>query len=353
HGFEFSGYSQEDVDRGLNAADLFVPEDRPKVRENLKRILETGEPTGGSEYTMVTKDGRTHPVLIYTSLVVRDGKPVGFRGVVADITDRKRIEEQLRWAAEDTRKAYDNLKHTQNELIQAGKLASVGMVMSGIAHEINNPLNVMYGNLWLLKGLWPAVQASIRGKKKPPSEGDLRKTARMIRDSFSAAENAQRIVEEFRHFARDTGEAVPGDLKACIEKAIGEIKELTGRRIRVQKKYGRLPKVKLFPGPMRRAIKNLLKNAAESIKGRGTITVATSGEDGRAVIEIRDNGRGIAKRNLDRVFDPFFSTKKHGKGFGLGLALCAAVVQNHSGEISVESTLGKGTTFTIRLPLEE
>ena len=255
--------------------------------------------------------------------------------VVRDTTERHRAEQRIRRAAEETREAYRNLKNAQEQVIRAEKLASVGMVMAGIAHEINNPLNVMYGNLRLMK----------------ERLGDAgRDVSQMMRDALTAAENARRIIEEFRHFARERGAAEHADLRGCVEGAVEQVRALAGRRVRLAAKIGRIPPMRMFPGQLRRAFANLLKNAVEATEGRGTVSITAKRRGKHAVIVVRDTGRGIEKADLPRIFEPFFTTKEYGKGFGLGLALTQAIIQNHGGEISVKSRAGKGTVFTITIP---
>jgi PAS domain S-box-containing protein len=256
--------------------------------------------------------------------------------VVRDTTERHLAEQRIRRAAEETREAYRNLKNAQEQVIRAEKLASVGMVMAGIAHEINNPLNVMYGNLRLMK----------------ERLGDAgRNVSQMMRDALTAAENARRIIEEFRHFARERGAAEHADLRGCVEGAVEQVRALAGRRVRLASKIGRIPPMRMFPGQLRRAFANLLKNAVEATEGRGTVSITAKRRGKHAVVVVKDTGRGIEKADLPRIFEPFFTTKEYGKGFGLGLALTQAIIQNHRGEIAVKSQVGKGTTFTIKIPI--
>jgi signal transduction histidine kinase len=204
--------------------------------------------------------------------------------------------------------------------------------------EINNPLNVMYGNLRLLK-------YRIRKTR------DHWKVAQMVRDALAAAESARRVIEEFRHFANVRREAEMGDLGACIEEAVRQVRPLAGKRVSIRCSFGRVPAAPIVEGQIRRAVANLLKNAIESIDGKGRIEIALSCVGKHARIEVRDTGRGMEKAVSRRIYEPFFTTKEGGRGFGLGLSLCQAIVQNHGGDISVRSGVGRGTTFTIRLPL--
>lgn len=283
------------------------------------------------------KDGR---VFDRHSAPVRDreGHHYGRVWFFRDVTEQKRTEASLREAVEATRNAYEALKRTQNRLIQAEKLASLGMVMAGVAHEINNPLNVIYGNLFLLR-------EEVRGKRDP------RRITRMLKDAQVAAEDAKRVIEEFRHFARERRAAEPCDLRACVRAAVAELRPMCGSRIRIRTQLEKLPPARVFEGQLRRAVQNLIKNAIQSIQGKGVVNVRLGRRGKNAVLEVKDTGAGIPRELLSKIFEPFFSTKNPGESFGLGLALAAAVVQNHGGDISVRSRVGTGSAFTVRLPL--
>jgi signal transduction histidine kinase len=261
------------------------------------------------------------------------GRPVAILNS-RDVTDRKRAEDQLRRAAEETKAAYDELKRAQAQLVQSEKLASVGMLVSGVAHEINNPINVIYGNLRLLKD----------GSDKPP-----RVVKQMIRDALRAADEARGVIDVFRNFARDSRMAEPSDINRCIKDTL-EIARRWLTRIRVRTTLGRLPLVPCFPGQLNQVVLNLVKNAAEAMAGRGSIAI-TSFRRGRSVIiDVADSGPGIPAAIRPRLFDPFFSTKP--EGMGLGLSISASIVSHHGGRLRLLKSSRKGSTFRIELPIK-
>jgi PAS domain S-box-containing protein len=299
-------------------------------------------PDEESRDEILLKDGRTfdrYSAPVRSADGILHGRVWYFR----DVTGRKKTELELRRAAEETRRAYEDLQHAQAQLIRSEKLASIGMLVSGVAHEINNPLNVMYGNLQLL--------AESPDLLAPASKGKGRKFRGMIRDALKAAEHARRIVEEFRSFARDTRKAEPVDLNVCLEETAALFQRELRPSIRLAKRLRPLPRVRCFPGQMNQVFLNLLKNAAEAIEKKGTITLRSRRQGGKLLLEVSDTGRGMDEEIRRKLFEPFFTTKPVGKGLGLGLSISAMIVQNHGGQLSVQSRPGRGSTFRIELPL--
>lgn len=284
-----------------------------------------------------------------------DGVLYGRVWYFRDVTGRKQTEENLRRAAEETRQMYENLKETQAQLIRSEKLASIGMLVSGVAHEINNPLNVMYGNLQLLEEVSDVLlPLSLEGARAKGVRGAMSRVAKfrgMIRDALKAARHAREIVHDFRNFARDTRTAELVDLNECLQEAVTLIQRELKPGIRVVRKFGRIPKMRCLRGQMSQVFLNLLKNAAESIDRRGAVTLRTQQKRGFVVIEIADTGRGMTEEVRQKLFEPFFTTKPVGKGLGLGLSISAMIAQNHNGRITVRSQPGRGSIFRVELPL--
>ncbi len=299
-----------------------------------------------SQDEIALKDGRVFER--YSAPIrSREGVHYGRVWYFRDVTGRKRTEAELRRAAEETRGAYEDLKQAQAQLIRSEKLASIGMLVSGVAHEINNPLNVMYGNLKLLADALARPAGKGRG-----APGDSRKSRGMIRDALRAAEQARAIVVDFRNFARDTRTAEPVDLNRCLEETLSMVQRELPAGIRLVKRLGRVPPVRCFRGQMNQVFLNLLKNAVEAIEGKGTVTLRSQKRDGQAVVEVADTGRGIPEDAKPKLFEPFFTTKPVGKGLGLGLSISAMIVHNHGGQISVRSRAGRGSVFRVELPLK-
>ncbi|HEY3227443.1 MAG TPA: PAS domain-containing protein [Planctomycetota bacterium] len=297
------------------------------------------------------KDGRTFD---RHSAPVRgeDGTILGRVWHFRDITTERRQEEGARRAAEEIRRAYEELKRAQAQLVRSEKLASVGMLVSGVAHEINNPINVVFGNLKLLRERCATLNRIAAGATvTPAARKALSRAPRMLRDALKAAEAARKVIQEFRNFARDPRIAEPTDLNLCVEETLSVVrKDLAG--IAVRRKLGKLPPVRCFHGQMNQVLLNLVKNAIEAMGGKGKLTVTTAARGRRVLVTVADTGRGIPRRELRKIFEPFYTTKEGGRGMGLGLSISASILQNHGGRLRVASRPGRGTTFTVELPLK-
>jgi PAS domain S-box-containing protein len=348
------------------------PEDRDRVTG---LISEAREKAGSLDYEcrILWPDGSVH-ILHVRGQVLSDPKNRGVRmvGVAADITERKEIEQALQAARADLetrvrertaelaranealRQEIEERKRAQEQLIRSEKLASMGMVVSGVAHEINNPLNVICGNLGLLTEPERLRALTGRARGKSSSRGlsaEGRKIRTMLRDAGRAAERARLIVETFRHFARDVRQAEWTDLNECIEEALAILRRQVPRAVKTVKRLEPLSPVKCFRAQIVQVFVNLIRNAYEAIEKKGTVTLKTGESRGMVVASVADTGRGLPKEIQDRLFEPFLTTKPPGKGLGVGLSISAAIVENHGGRIHVKSREGKGTEFQVELPI--
>ncbi len=310
------------------SADVFLDTVRRTLRTRKSQILEYAlDVPAGRRYF----EGRTSPLR-------GAGRPRRVVWISRDITERRRLEEKLREQVSKTSRAYRKLKRAQEQLVRSEKIASVGMLISNVAHELNNPLNIMYGNLKLMRD---------EGR----DGGDPRQR-RMLDDAMRAAERARSVMEEFRNFSRDVRSAEFADLNECLGEAMALARAEAQPQVRVIDRRGRIPKVLCIPHQIREVFRNLIANAFESIEGEGTITIRTRLGPGRVVADIEDTGRGIPKALRGRLFDPFWTTKPVGKGLGLGLAIGAMILDRHNGSLSYVSRPGPGSTFRVTLPVE-
>jgi PAS domain S-box-containing protein len=294
------------------------------------------------------KDGRTFD-RFSAPVEAEDGSILGRVWYFRDVTAEKRSQEQQRRSAEEAKRALAELKRAQAQLIRSEKLALMGMLVSGVAHEINNPINVVYGNLKILRERCGTVQRLAQRGASPEMRRFLGVLPGMLRDALKAAESARGVIHEFRNFARDPHAAEPTDLNRCVVETLAMVrKELAG--IRVRRRSGRIPMVRAFHGQMNQVLLNLVKNAIEAMGGKGTLTVSTAARGRRVRVTVADTGHGISKKERGRIFDPFYTTKEHGRGMGLGLSLSAAIVQNHGGRLSLSPRSGRGATFIVDLP---
>jgi PAS domain S-box-containing protein len=262
---------------------------------------------------------------------------------------------------ESERKAVERaLQETQAQLIQSDKMASLGQLVAGVAHEINTPIgavNSMHDTLFrMLKRIKEICEAELAQDHRRFSR--LQAAFKIVDDSQHVIESGTKrvidIITRLRSFARlDEAALKTVDIHQGLEDTLVLIHNEIKHHIDVVKRYGRVPPVSCYPGQLNQVFLNLLINAKQAIlarKDRGTITITTHAQDKNILIAITDDGTGISRQHLSKIFDPGFTTKGVGVGTGLGLSICYQIIQNHRGKIKVESTPGEGTTFTIIIP---
>lgn len=253
----------------------------------------------------------------------------------------------------------DELRRAQDGLLRSEKMASLGTLVSGIAHEINTPLGALQSNADVSQRAWVILKEVLEDKdlaeafSKHPrlsrALATLEQTQRLIPE---ATGRIVRIVRELRTYARlDQAEIETVDVREGIESTLTLLHHELKNRIRVVKEYEDIPLLSCHPNQINQVFMNLLTNAAHAIQGSGTITIRTRADGSSVLISFQDTGSGIGPENMKRLFEPGFTTKDAGLGTGLGLSISRRIAQDHKGTIEVESEVGKGSTFTLRLPL--
>lgn len=279
---------------------------------------------------------------------------------------------------ESLEKAYAELKTAQAQILQQEKMASVGRLAAGVAHEINNPIGFMLSNLNTLRKYsqklsdFIAVQAQTienlaaaagaAGEPLRETSLDRRRTMKidhvvgdmssLIDESVAGGKRVQAIVQSLKDFSHiDEAERMPADINESLENTLAVTANLFENKAEVVKEFGELPKTVCNIGQMNQVFLNILKNAADAMNSPGEIRVTTTHKDGAIRVTISDTGCGMPADVVEKIFEPFFTTKDVGKGTGLGLSIAYDIVKKHGGSISAVSEQGKGTEMTITLPV--
>lgn len=299
--------------------------------------------------------------------VTKPFHPDELKARIASLLRMRQIERELRRSHTRLGRAYDELRETQLKLIQAEKLASIGTLVAGVAHEINNPISFINSSIDLISisvaevreildrhlqgnGREEAALRALRDELDYEYRFDmLQQNASICRDGAS---RAARIVTDLRTFSRPaSGHYEPADLHEQLERSLRLLQGEYKNRITVHRQYGELPLVLCDAGQVGQVFMNLLSNAAQAIEGSGDIYVRTRRDKRTVHVEIEDTGGGMDDTVLARVFDPFFTTKQVGKGTGLGLSICRSLLTAHGGDIQARSIPGRGSVFTVTLPI--
>lgn len=284
------------------------------------------------------------------------------------------LEEQVRLRTEELEKALADLKSTQGQMMQQEKMAMVGQLTAGLAHEINNPIGFIASNLGSLGkycekllNFIEAQQEALLSGQPDPRQAELISAQRrqfkidylvkdlpeMILETQDGVERIKSIVRDLKCFSRaDDSEQKLADINQCLESTLNIAKNELKYKATIRREYGELPEILCYPQQLGQVFMNLLVNAAHAIDTQGEITVRSWHDGGRIFVAISDTGCGIPAQQRERIFEPFFTTKGVGKGTGLGLSISNEIIRNHAGEIRVESEPGQGSTFTVSLPLE-
>jgi PAS domain S-box-containing protein len=271
-------------------------------------------------------------------------------------------------------KAYSELKLTQAKVIQQEKMASIGQLAAGVAHEINNPMGFISSNLNTLvkymdrltdfmqsqseavefMGADEVAQKLLDKRNALKIDYVIKDVRELIRESMDGAERVRTIVQNLKSFSRvEDAESRHADINECITSTINIVWNELKYKASLVKELGDIPLTRCYPQQLNQVFMNLLVNAAQAIEKQGEITVRTWHENGSIFAQVADTGSGMPPAVLNRIFEPFFTTKESGKGTGLGLSITYDIVKKHNGEITASSEEGKGTTFTVRLPVVE
>jgi PAS domain S-box-containing protein len=278
--------------------------------------------------------GQRIPVSV-TAWLLRDGRGAE-SGLAVIVRDLREIEA------------------LQRRLVLSGRMAAVGQLAAGVAHEVNNPAAFVHANLQQLEDLRKLVLAHLEenGVASALTRNEFEVAGELIGESLEGVARITGIVDQIRRFSHaGTSRREPADLHALLESVVRMARGRLGPSVRVERRFSAVPAIECAPRELEQVFLNLVLNAVDAIGDSGTIRLMTAVSGTRVRVEVEDDGCGIAPDVLERVFDPFFTTKPVGQGTGLGLAISYEIAQRHGGEIAVRSEVGRGTTFTVLLPL--
>jgi two-component system NtrC family sensor kinase len=288
------------------------------------------------ECRLITSSGMRIPVTISTRML-RDRQEMGI-GIILVVHDQRELVD------------------LRNRLIVSGRLAAVGELAAGVAHEINNPLTYVRANLSLLRQHWDAVRSALvrqSGQVDDSLSSILQEGDELFDESLEGVDRAASIVRDIKGLSyAGSARHQNADLNALLDSVLRIAAPQIPPTVTIHRDYTQLPMIPCAPQELSQVFLNLVLNAAQAIRGSGEIHIATLREDDSIVVRVADDGCGISPEAADRIFDPFFTTKDLGEGTGLGLAISHEIVRQHGGEITFESREREGADFRVRLPLE-
>jgi len=388
-------YSIEDVD-GMPVGKLF-DDGQLHLFTLINKLVTDGE-LRNKGMNLMSKDGSRIPVVLNGSLIRNEDNKIDavvliardMRDIYQLITELSQLNEdleervknrtdELRVARDASEEALKKLQQTQAQLVQNDKMASVGQLSAGIAHEINNPTGFVLSNLKTLEEYINDIRCLIteydtllqrcvgisdedvscivknieKFKEKIDVVFLLHDIAQIFKETQDGMRRISKIVrdmKEFSHAGSDKPEYT--DVNKGLESTLNIVWNEIKYKSEVKTLYGDIPQVLCYPQQLNQVFMNILVNAAHAIEGKGVITLRTFSENGNVVIEISDTGKGISPEHLSRIFEPFFTTKPVGMGTGLGLSVAYAIIKKHNGEITVDSKVGAGTRFQVCIPVE-
>ena len=335
--------TKEDMTRGLEAgADDFVGKsgDLAVLRARIEALLRR---------RFFQEENRR----IVEELKTKDLETVRARADQGAAEARAAIAEQLAMANQELKTANQKLRDTQTQLIHTEKMASLGQLVAGIAHEINNPLAFVLNHLFIVESGLAKIAPEAEPHLSEAGRRKLHKVRARVAEMQEGLERVKALVLDLRTFSRlDEGGFKTIDVPQSIDSVLLLLKYRTNGHIRIEKQYGEHRELYCCGGRLNQVLMNLIANAMDAIVGSGTISITTGTLDSHFVITVKDTGGGIPEAIRGRLFDPFFTTKPIGQGTGLGLAIAYGIVQDHQGSIEVQSQEGVGTEFKILIPLD-
>ncbi len=372
------GYRPEEL-INTDSTRLINPEDHPRMSKAFEHLLAHPGPEKSKEFRFLHKNGTWRFVDAIANNAIDDPDIAGVVVNFRDITERKvsdmlledyskNLEKkvvdrthEIKQKNDELEKTLQQLKDTQAQLFIQEKMASLGNLVAGVAHEINNPIGAVNSAAGILNRCVETITSTIeKGQSLEAVKNDskFQKSIRILKENTDitamASDRIVKIVRSLKNFARlDEAEFQKADIHEGLDNTLTLLHHETKNKVEIVKQYGQVPPLNCYPNQLNQVFMNLLANANQAIQGKGTITIQTLSEGQNAIVKISDSGKGIPPEDISRIFDPGFTTKGVGVGTGLGLSISYNIIQKHHGRIEVASEVGKGTTFTITLPIEQ
>jgi PAS domain S-box-containing protein len=381
---EIHGYTPEEMIGLKGMADVVLEEDRLELDMRERRRMSAEKDFLRDEFRVRTKRGEIRSVELYGANTVYEGEPAMI-GTVLDVTERRHSEEmlqdllsELEAKNKELEEAYTELRESQKKAIQQEKMASIGQLAAGVAHEINNPMGFIMSNLGSLRKSMTRIPEFVKvqsqaietlAEEAGPSRDAVLSTVserrrslkidyliedsrNIIEESLEGAERVKRIVQDLKSFSRvDDRDHAPADLNNILDSTLNIVWNEVKHKAAVKKNYGDIPQVPCNAGQLGQVFMNIFVNAAQAIPDFGEISIKTWELAGYVYAAISDTGNGIPESQLNRIFEPFYTTKEIGKGTGLGLSIAYDIVKKHKGDIEAISEPGKGTVFVVAVPV--
>ena len=352
---KYMGYSEQEL-LGMNNREFMTEEMAKKVYKVFNEVYQTGKPSYGSDWEVLTKKGKTRYFEASVSLLrASQGEPIGFRCIGRDITERKHAEEAMRMH--------------QEQLYQASKMVALGTLVSGVAHEINNPNNFIQLNTPILREAWEGILPILNEYYRENGNFTLAgMDYSMMRDKIplllagieAGSDSILKIVQDLKNYVRNdsTGLDYDVDLNSIVESALSLISNMIQKSTKhFYINYGKeIPQIKGNFQRLEQIVINLVQNACQALQDREKAIRLTTGfdrEQGCVYLIVKDEGIGIPEKNLSSITAPFFTSKQDMGGLGLGLSISKRIIEEHGGKVTFESEYGKGTEVAVFLPVSD
>jgi signal transduction histidine kinase len=270
--------------------------------------------------------------------------------------NQARLFEQSQKQKEELENTLQKLKNAQAQLVQSEKMAGLGQLVAGVAHEINTPIGSINSNNTIFSKCTTKLKDTINSDS--PNTARANQLLQMLEETTKfnamACERINEIVKSLKNFARlDESELKRVDIHDGINSTLTLVRHELKDRVKIETVFAKLPKIECYPNLLNQVFMNLIVNAIQSIKEKGSVTIKTKQEVNKIHISFTDTGEGISQENLSKIFDPGYTTKGVGVGTGLGLSICYQIIEKHNGKITAESKIGEGSTFTVTIPVNQ